>query len=143
MRLPMVEITSFEDVTTIVEAFSAEHERLFAVRDDQSAVEFLVWRLQLRAPRPDPGNDPNRAGPAPHAGTATGHPHHPHPSERRTAVFDGRPRETDIFDGATLRPGARISGPAIIEEPTTTVVVPAAASVTVLPSGNYQMEISR
>jgi N-methylhydantoinase A len=44
--------------------------------------------------------------------------------------------DTDIYDYARLRAGHRISGPAIVEVPTTTVVVPAGATGTVDRLGN-------
>jgi N-methylhydantoinase A len=41
----------------------------------------------------------------------------------RTAWFDGVAVETPIFRGDQLRPGNVVAGPAIIEEPTTTLVI--------------------
>jgi N-methylhydantoinase A len=42
-----------------------------------------------------------------------------------------------VFRGSELEPGAFIAGPAIIEEPTTTIVVYPQMSATVSPSGHY------
>jgi len=41
------------------------------------------------------------------------------------------------FRGSELAPGAVIAGPAIIEEPTTTIVVYPKMSASVSPSGHY------
>ena len=46
-------------------------------------------------------------------------------------------RKTPVFRGSELEPGAIITGPAIIEEPTTTIVVYPNMSATVSPSGHY------
>jgi N-methylhydantoinase A len=46
-------------------------------------------------------------------------------------------RKTPVFRGVELKPGASIVGPAIIEEPTTTVVVYPRMSAFVSPSGHY------
>ena len=42
-----------------------------------------------------------------------------------------------MFRGIELKPGASIAGPAIIEEPTTTIVVYPRMSAFVSPSGHY------
>ena len=42
----------------------------------------------------------------------------------RTCRFEGRDLETPVYDGALLGAGDRFSGPALIEETTTTVVIP-------------------
>ena len=46
-------------------------------------------------------------------------------------------RKTPVFRGTELKPGAHIAGPAIIEEPTTTIVVYPQMSAQVSPSGHY------
>ena len=46
-------------------------------------------------------------------------------------------RHTPIFRGINLAPGATIAGPAIIEEPTTTIVVYPDMRAVVSPSGHY------
>jgi N-methylhydantoinase A len=46
-------------------------------------------------------------------------------------------RKTPVFRGSELEPGAMITGPAIIEEPTTTIVVYPHMSASVSPSGHY------
>ncbi|MEZ4595555.1 MAG: hypothetical protein R3C32_01265 [Chloroflexota bacterium] len=43
---------------------------------------------------------------------------------RRTVWFDGTPTDTPVYDGALLRAGNEFHGPAIIEETTTSVVIP-------------------
>ena len=67
----------------------------------------------------------------------------PRPRRRRDLASTGLPRrsaagyeDTPIYDYAALRAGHRITGPAVIEVPTTTVVVPAGRTGTVDGLGN-------
>jgi N-methylhydantoinase A len=49
--------------------------------------------------------------------------------------------DTAVYDGAALRPGHRVAGPAIVEEATTTLIVGADDTLTVTGAGNYLIEI--
>ena len=46
-----------------------------------------------------------------------------------------------MYSGELLTPGTSVAGPAIIREPTTTVVVYPGSRATVTPLGNYLLEI--
>ena len=62
----------------------------------------------------------------------------PKPWARRAAYFGPDDlRKTPVFRGSELAPGAVIAGPAIIEEPTTTIVVYPKMSASVSASGHY------
>ena len=58
-------------------------------------------------------------------------------TRRRKCYFDNRFVETNIYDGFKLKSGNVIPGNAIIEEPTTTTVIPAGTVCTVDEYGNY------
>lgn len=58
----------------------------------------------------------------------------------REAVFSGVRIHADVYDGLALRRDHRISGPAIIEQPTTTVVLIEGYALTVDAQGNYVIE---
>jgi N-methylhydantoinase A len=60
---------------------------------------------------------------------------------KRSVFFDGGPVETSIYDGMKLQTGNALRGPAIIEEPATTVVIPPEGQVEVDPHSNYVMRI--
>jgi N-methylhydantoinase A len=47
------------------------------------------------------------------------------------------------YDGRALSAGARIDGPAIVREPTTTVVVYPGSFALVTPLGNYVLEVTQ
>jgi N-methylhydantoinase A len=58
---------------------------------------------------------------------------------QRRAWFDGVAVETTVYDDALLRAGNEFHGPAMIEEATTTVVVPSRYAVRVDEYRNYVM----
>jgi N-methylhydantoinase A len=60
--------------------------------------------------------------------------------KKRPCYFDSRWVETPIYNGLQLKAGNTIEGPAIIEEPTTTTVIPAANVCKVDAYGNYLIE---
>ena len=60
---------------------------------------------------------------------------------RRKAFFDGRFVVTPLYDGPALRAGQRVKGPAIIEEPFTTIVVHPRQEATLDRHGNYRIEL--
>lgn len=127
-RLPGRRIGGAADVAALAEAFHQAHERVYAVRDEDSAVEFVNWKGRIAITLFEPPPPPTEA--------AT--PHGPAPDERRSCYFTETGRvETAIFRGAGLKPGAAIAGPAIIEEPTTTIVVPPGFSARLSAAGNY------
>ncbi len=60
---------------------------------------------------------------------------------RRKAYFDGKFVLTKIYDGPRLRAGHRIKGPAIIEEPFTTIVLHPSQTATLDRNGNYRIDL--
>jgi N-methylhydantoinase A len=126
--LPAARIETAADIAALAEAFHQAHERVYAVRDEGSPVEFVNWKgriaIGLFAPPPPP------------AAEAT--PYDPTPDRKRDCFFAETGRAAaPIFRGAALRPGARIAGPAIIEEPTTTIVVYPGLRAELSAAGNY------
>jgi N-methylhydantoinase A len=59
----------------------------------------------------------------------------------RKAFFDGRFVPTPVYDGPRLVPGQAVIGPAIVEEPFTTVVVYPQQRATVDQHGNYHLTV--
>lgn len=126
-------IDGADAVAALVEAFHQAHERVYAVRDEGSPVEFVNWKgrvaITLFAPPPPP----------PVTTTA----YTPDPNATRSCYFNETGRTpTAIYRGQTLRPGAQISGPAIIEEPTTTIVIYPGLSAALSAAGNYILKCS-
>lgn len=113
----------------LLELFHKTHERVYGNRDPNTAVEFSTWISRLSA---DIGieaannpslSDPNRVGRV---------------SVNRPCWFGGEnPIPTPIYSGSDLVIGERYSGPCIIEEPTTTIVVYQGMEVEISENGNY------
>jgi len=96
----------------IEQAFHAEHDRRNGTHDAASRVEIITWGVRVEIPRHEQLSDEVAA-----SGESTVHRTDP-------IVFGGRVEETPRYRGVTLSPGQSIPGPAIIDLPTTTVVVP-------------------
>jgi N-methylhydantoinase A len=125
-------IENEDDVRVLEQTFHETHRRVFAVDEPGQYLECLVWKSRATAVTRKP-SVASRA-PADGRGTENG--------RREMAFFrETGAVETPRYEGALLAAGTRISGPAIITEPTTTVVVYPGSTATVTPLGNYLLEI--
>lgn len=99
---------------SLLESFHEEHERQHAYKREASPVE--IYQLKVAAigetPRPDlPHKEPEE--------------HEPDPDGHRKAFFgEDEAVETAVYRRDGLRPGAKIAGPAIVDQLDSTVVVP-------------------
>jgi N-methylhydantoinase A len=106
-----------KDLDEIIEAFHRRHKDLFTFNMPGREIEFLNVRLKATA-RQEPlklAEIPRAAGDAAAA------------LKRRRAVLWDLAKgyeETTVYDGTKLACGHKIPGPAVIEEPATTVVIP-------------------
>ena len=131
--IPISRFRDQKEVDALVEAFHEVHERVFAVRDVESQVECLNWKGRARVSLARP----------PERSAAAGADGENAPVAHRPAYF-GEAGQIDapIYHGDALRPGAHIAGPAIIEEPTTTLVVYPGMAARLSAANNYLLEIS-
>jgi N-methylhydantoinase A len=125
-------LLSADDVRAVEEAFHSTHERIFAVREPGQYLECLLWKARATAELEKPALRPRGVRPAPAAGV-----------ERTSAAYF---KELGVgpvprYDGATLLPGTTIAGPAVIHEPTTTIVVYPGSAAAVTELGNYMLEL--
>ena len=125
-------LESDADVRALEEAFHATHERIFAVREPGQYLECLLWKVRATAELEKPELRP------------------------REPAADARESDADVeayfsetgltrvprYDGAALAVGTRIAGPAILREPTTTIVVYPGSSAVVTQLGNYLLELT-
>ena len=126
--LPFSRFVNQADVDGLVESFHKVHERVFAMRDVGSPVECVNWKARLVVKLA-----PDVTGSASVATTVA-----PTPSTTRSCYFGGTtPVSTPIYKSSDLQPGFKVVGPAIVEEPTTTLVVFPQTSTTVSAAGNY------
>jgi N-methylhydantoinase A len=98
----------FEDPAELEEAFHAEHERRYGHADRDRAVELVT----LRAAAVAPGAEVTLA--------ATGDVQR----SRRTIRWEGEEVEAEVLTGDGVPPGTRVEGPAIVEFPETTCLIP-------------------
>jgi N-methylhydantoinase A len=130
IKLPFQRFQSSESVDELVELFHANHQRVFNITDRSSSVEFTNWigtvtvkipKTETRIRKTDVKSE----------------------NFQRPAYFD--PNETlntQVLRGENFSVGTNIRGPAIIEEPTTTIVLPPKASLTLSESANYVVQFS-
>jgi N-methylhydantoinase A len=116
----------------LVQRFHAEHAARFAHSDEADVVEIATLRLAAIGRMPDP----ELADTA----KAAGDPVPPKPSGNRRVWLDDAWADAQIYQRTEIEPGASLTGPAIIEEAFTTLVVPARWTVTMTPSGDMIAE---
>jgi N-methylhydantoinase A len=113
-----------------VERFHALHEELhtYASRDERPILRGLRLSLVGVTTKPQLPTFSRSTAKPPLKG-------------RRPAYFGGRFVTTPIYDGARMRAAQRIVGPAIIEEPFTTIVVHPRQRATLDRFGNYHITV--
>ncbi|KJF70621.1 hydantoinase/oxoprolinase family protein [Agrobacterium arsenijevicii] len=121
------------DIQTLTEAFHAAHERVFGLRDEESAVEFITWRVRLSV---GVGLQLPQAPVAPKAVAG-------YTEERRPCFFgEAVPVDTPIYKGTEITPGMVLTGPCIVEQPTTTLVVFPGMSAEQSASDNFLLKFN-
>jgi N-methylhydantoinase A len=122
------------EIQSALATFDKRHEQLYAFAMPGREVEFFTFRLRARirskqpvgmSLRADGNTDPSHAL-----------------RTRRTCFFEGKSTDTPIYDGERLKRRDLILGPALIEETTTTVVVPERFQCSVDETGTYQISRS-
>ncbi|HLC25997.1 MAG TPA: hydantoinase/oxoprolinase family protein [bacterium] len=116
------------DLETAIQGFHRKHEELYTFNMHWRGVEFLTFRLRATAPKA-PFHLSQIASGTEDASAAL--------KRHRSCWFNGREVNTPVYDGDKLLAGNRIPGPAIIEETTTTVVVPGSYTCAVDRLKNY------
>jgi N-methylhydantoinase A/oxoprolinase/acetone carboxylase beta subunit/N-methylhydantoinase B/oxoprolinase/acetone carboxylase alpha subunit len=130
VSVPGSAITSEVEVAALVEGFHRVHQRVFAVCDRGQPVEFLNWKVRLVA-------ELNR----PDLQLATKQSERECLRGYKKAWFGPAGElDTAVWRGADLATGAVVEGPALIAEPTTTLVVYPGTRATVSAHGNYLLQ---
>ncbi|WP_420639223.1 hydantoinase/oxoprolinase family protein [Candidatus Poriferisocius sp.] len=100
------------DLAEAAAAFGRRYRELYGIASGDP-VEFVNYRVRVIATVPKPDWPTTEVAAAP-----------PPVHSRRRAYFNAGPVDTPVHRRVDLRPGHRINGPAIIEEPSSTTVVP-------------------
>ncbi len=119
--------TSEDGRLAIEQAFHGEHDNRNGTKDPSSRVEILSWgvRAELVGARSDVKLKKSLTG----------------ETEIRShdITFAGETNPTPRYPGVQVQPGQSITGPAIIDEPTTTVVIPPGWTLRVDDGRNFHL----
>ena len=133
LEVPIAAPVTADAVPGIVAAFHAVHERVYGYARTQQPVEFVNFRAVHTFPLPRPV-----VAPAPRAhGTLD----EARIGERR--AYFGAFVSTAIYERARLPLGARLAGPAIVEQTDTTTVIPPGVTALVDEAGNLRLRRDR
>ena len=130
--LPRARLDDGAVIEQLIQSFHANHRRIFNVDDPASPIEFLNWtgRLSIGLPQTQMAA-PNRA----RSGVIS--------ASTRMAMFDvDAALPTRVLRGDAIEVGEVIDGPAIIEEATTTLVVPPGSRASLSRYGSFVAELS-
>lgn len=113
-----------------VKRFHERHDALYGYSMAAAPVELINLRLTARGltPKPKFARTPKAKGTAEKAKLGM-----------RPAWFDGKWVKTPVYDGLQLQNGHMVKGPAIVQQPTTTIIVPTDFDLKVDEFNNYLM----
>ena len=133
-----VEVPGFDTGTAdtaaweqLVTQFHRLHDERFGYSLPHAEVELINLRLSATGATKKPVTQKHELG-----GPAADHAR----KGERPAWFDNRLMTVPVYDGLALQPGNRLPGPAIIEQPTTTIVLPGGTGLSCDQWGNYLLE---
>ncbi len=129
LEVPITVPVARERMPEILAAFHAVHERVYGYARTQQPVEFVNFRAVHTHPLPRPVVAP--------AARATGNLADAGLGERR--AYFGAFVPTAIYERARLPLGARVAGPAIVEQSDTTTVIPPGVTALVDNVGNLRL----
>jgi N-methylhydantoinase A len=132
LEVPLAVPVTPERVPELVSAFHAVHARVYGYARAQQPVEFVNFRAVHTYPLPRPMVTP--------AARPNGTLADARLTERR-AYFGGFV-PTAIYERARLPLGARLAGPAIVEQSDTTTVIPPGVTALVDDAGNLRLRKS-
>ncbi|MGH2380437.1 MAG: hydantoinase/oxoprolinase family protein [Candidatus Limnocylindria bacterium] len=131
VEVPLGELTP-TTIQRAIDNFHEQHETLFTFNMHWQAVELLTFRLRATVPKAAFELHRIPAGSEDASGAI---------KRIRRAWFDDAELDVPVYDGELLRFSNRFAGPAIIEETTTTVVIPPRYGLAVDPLKNYVMSV--
>ncbi|MFM2478657.1 hydantoinase/oxoprolinase family protein [Celerinatantimonas sp. MCCC 1A17872] len=110
----LIDFSTADAISRLHDAFDEAHLKYFSVNQPGAPIEIVSWRAEGRVIR----RKPSLAMPLTVASNSLIEPEH------RQMFFDAIPVEGSVYRVEKLPSDITISGPAVIEEPTTTIVLP-------------------
>jgi len=127
-------VKSAVQLKQLVNDFHNMHEKVFTVKAPEQFIEFVYWRVKAIGERTAPEAPKLPDGGKSADGALKG--------KRKAYLRDlGGVVDTPVYDGSRLAAGNRITAPAIIEEPTTTILVMPGCTAKVTEYGSYLIEL--
>jgi N-methylhydantoinase A len=114
----------------VIARFHDRHDGLYGYSMKGTPVELINLRVTAKGLTPKPRFARSTKATSPASKAAIG---------KRPAYFNGKFVSTPVFDGLKLQNGHQIKGPAIVQQPTTTVIVPPDFDLKCDDYGNYLM----
>ncbi len=115
-------------VQQMIQAFHQRHDSLFGYSMPEAPIELINIRLTARGTTEKPRFKEMKGG-----GSDARHAR----KGSRRAYFGKGFLEVDVYDGLKMEPGNMITGPAIVEQPTTTIIITAGYDLVCDRYGNY------
>jgi N-methylhydantoinase A len=126
------EFRTADDIARVTDDFHAVHKSIFAVAETDQEVEFTHWKSRITGELDHPPLNPR-----PCSATVA-----PLPGRHARAFFKGTGlTDIPVHPGEVLKPGMTVMGPALVVEPTTTIVLYPGSSATVTALNNYMVEV--
>lgn len=119
----------------IVRRFHAEHRQQFTYAREEMPVEFLHWRVAGIGKAPFHPGFPESSG-------ATSVEDARVATERAYSAVEGGLVDMVYYDALRLDPGMVVEGPAILQAPTTTILVDSGDSLTVRADGGFLISVA-
>ena len=130
IALPNQPPLSDADLPVLAELFHERHDALYGYKMTVAPVELINLRVTARGVTDKPQQVSQARGTADSAHAVIG---------QREAYFDGAFVTVNVIDGFKLTSGNQVMGPAIVVQPTTTIVVPPDYDLICDEYGNYLM----
>lgn len=132
VNIPLTERMDGATLAALSEQFHAAYLARYGHSNPEEAIEFVNLRVSAI------GHLPHHSPPA--EAVATGQPIEA--GQQRPVIFGQAIWQTGVFDRASLSPGDTFAGPAIIEEPSCTTVIPPDYQASVDAYGNILIVVN-
>jgi N-methylhydantoinase A len=114
------------------ERFHDRHNEIYGFESREQEIEFLYWRAEAI--------ENNKIDYIQKISESNQTSVDDIEDEKRSLYFGGTSLQTSIYRSDSLKPGHVISGPGIIEDKNTTIVLPPETTCTITDYGNYHLE---